>query len=63
MLSKIKEDEDYLSDNGLAVINAKWEVVESNQIDSKINVPDYYSPLFKTHFKVGLNLHLNYLWD
>jgi len=33
MLPKIKEDEDYLSDNGLAVIDTKGEVVESDQID------------------------------
>jgi hypothetical protein len=33
MLPKIKEDEDYLSDNGLAVIDRKGEIVESSQID------------------------------
>jgi murein L,D-transpeptidase YcbB/YkuD len=43
MLPKIKEDEDYLSDNGLSVIDAKGEVIESNEIDwnemSEANFP------------------------
>lgn len=43
MLPKIKEDEDYLSDNGLSVIDTKGEVVESSQIDwdkiSEVNFP------------------------